>query len=122
MRIYKATSERIVLVRGWIAGLGAASYLQRSGFTPVILEASDDLGGLGSDFTHEGVSIERFYHVMINSDQHLVALLDELGLMDQVHWQQTGMGFYINGKLYPFNTPLDLLRFGGLNPFDRIRT
>lgn len=115
-------SERIAIIGGGIAGLATAYYLQRSGYTPVILEASKDLGGLGSDFSHEGVPIERFYHVMINSDVHLIELLDELNLTDRMHWQQTGMGFYVNGKLYPFNTPMDLLRFGGLNPFDRIRT
>lgn len=32
------------------------------------------------------------------------------------------MGFLYGKKLFPFNTPLDLLRFGGLKFWGRIRT
>lgn len=114
--------KRIAILGGGIAGLATAHYLQRSGFATTIFEASSHLGGLGADFIHRGIPIEKFYHVMINSDHHLLGLAEELGLTDRIHWQKTGMGFFVDGKHYAFNTPLDLLRFGGLNVFDRLRT
>jgi len=114
--------QQIAVLGGGIAGLASAYYLQQDGYQPVVLEATDSLGGLGSDFIHDGLSIERFYHVMLNSDEHLLGLLDKLGLTKRIHWQSTGMGFHVNGRLYPFNTPMDLLRFGGLAPWDRLRT
>jgi protoporphyrinogen oxidase len=59
---------------------------------------------------------------MLDSDADLCGLIDELGLSDRVTWQETGMGFYLGGRLYGFNTPTDVLRFGALSLADRLRT
>lgn len=114
--------KRIAVLGGGISGLATAYYLQHHGVTPVVFEASDEIGGLGSVFRHDGLAIERFYHVMLNTDRHLLRLLRDLNLSDSVHWAKTGMGFHVGGKLYPFNTALDLLGFGALPVTSRIRT
>jgi protoporphyrinogen oxidase len=113
---------RIGIVGGGIAGLAAAHYLLRSGHHPVILEASEQLGGLGTHFEHAGVSLDRFYHVILDSDADLCGLLADLRVTDRLVWSETGMGFLVDGTLYGFNTPLDLLRFRALGLADRIRT
>src|SRR5262249_33959668 len=113
---------RVGIIGGGIAGLASAHFLLNAGHVPVVLEASDQLGGLGTHFMHQGVSLERFYHVILDSDVELCALIADLGVSDRLVWRETGMGFLVDGKLYPFNTPRDLLRFRALRLTDRLRT
>ena len=72
--------RRVAILGGGIAGLASAHYLQNEGYTPVVYEASDHLGGLGAHFEHEGVTLDRFYHVILDSDAELCGLLEELGI------------------------------------------
>ena len=116
------SNKRVAILGGGIGGLASAHYLLQAGYTPVVLEGSDRLGGLGTWFDHHGVHLDRYYHVILDSDAELVALLRELGIADRLIWRETGMGFRLGGKLYGFNSPLDLLRFGALSFPDRIRT
>jgi protoporphyrinogen oxidase len=113
---------RVGIIGGGIAGLAAAHYVLKAGHTPVVLESSDQLGGLGTHFEHMEVSLDRYYHVVLDSDADLCGLMDEIGIGDRMVWQKTGMGFLVDGALYPFNTPLDLLRFRALSLVDRVRT
>jgi protoporphyrinogen oxidase len=113
---------RVGIVGGGIAGLAAAHFLARAGHLPVIFEASAQLGGLGTHFEHEGVALDRFYHVVLDSDAELCALLADLGCAERLVWRETGMGFLVDGALYGFNTPADLLRFRALGVLDRLRT
>jgi len=115
-------APRVALIGGGIGGLASAHFLLDAGVVPVVLESSDQLGGLGTHFEHEGVTLDRFYHVILDSDAELCGLIDELGHADRLVWRETGMGFLVDGRLYGFNTPADLLRFGALSPIDRVRT
>ena len=113
---------RVAVCGGGIAGLTTAFRLAAEGLPVTLFEASDRLGGLATWFEHGGHRFERFYHVLLDSDTHLLSLLRDLGLGGALVWRPTGMGFVHRGRLYPFNTPLDLLRFGALPVPDRIRT
>lgn len=113
---------RVGILGGGIGGLAAAHFLQKAGHVPVVLESTDQLGGLGTHFEHQGVSLDRYYHVILDSDADLCALLADLNASDRLVWRNTGMGFLVDGRLYGFNTPLDLLRFGALGFPDRVRT
>jgi len=115
-------TKRVAVLGGGIGGLASAHFLLKAGITPVVLEASDRLGGLGTWFEHDGVHLDRYYHVILDSDADLVALTSELGIADRLIWRETGMGFRLGGALYGFNSPLDLLRFKALSFPDRIRT
>lgn len=114
--------HRVAVLGGGISGLVSALRLLQQGKQVTIFEASGELGGLGSTFDLEGHAVERFYHVMLNSDEYLLPLLKELDLEDRIVWKETRMGFLHGRKLYPFNTPLDVLNFGGLSLWGRIRT
>ncbi len=117
-----ATKNNIAILGGGISGLVNAYRLLQKGNRVTLLEASGELGGLGGTFEHKGRTMEQFYHVMINTDEHLLALLTELELANDISWKETKMGFLYGETLYPFNTPLDLLGFGGLSLFGRLRT
>jgi protoporphyrinogen oxidase len=112
----------IAVIGAGVGGLASAYFLSRRGYRPVVLEASDRLGGLAAPFDHQGVSLDRFYHVILDSDADLCGLIGELGLADRLCWRATGMGFYLGGALYGFNSPLDVLRFRALPLRDRLRT
>jgi len=117
-----ATKHNIAVLGGGISGLVSAYRLLQKGNRVTLFEATDELGGLGGTFQHEGHTMEQFYHVMINTDENLLALLSELDLAGETTWKETKMGFLYGKKLYPFNTPLDLLNFGGLSFWGRLRT
>lgn len=112
---------RVVVIGGGICGLATAHRLAREGLAVTLLEASDQLGGLGTFFTSRGRSVERFYHCVMPTDAALLALLDEVGLRESVGWRPTSMGMVVEGAHHPFNSALDLLRFRPLGLVDRIR-
>ncbi|MDX2169653.1 MAG: FAD-dependent oxidoreductase [Deltaproteobacteria bacterium] len=112
----------IAVIGGGIAGLASAYYLTRHGYRPLLLEAGAQLGGLGAHFDHDGVALDRWYHVILDSDAELCGLIGELGLGQDLVWRETGMGFHLGGRLYGFNSPLDVLRFAALPMVDRLRT
>ncbi|SFE53259.1 FAD-dependent oxidoreductase [Nitrosomonas sp. Nm166] len=114
-------AHRIAVVGGGIGGLVAAYWLAKSGARVTVYEASDQLGGLGTFFQYRNVFLERFYHCMLPSDRHLLGVLRELGLEDQIYWKETSFGFMRDGRLYGLNTPLELLQFSPLSLADRIR-
>ena len=111
----------IAVVGGGIGGLVAAYWLAKAGARVTVYEASDQLGGLGTFFQYRNVFLERFYHCMLPSDRHLLGVLREVGLEDQIYWKETSFGFMSDGRLYGLNTPIELLRFSPLSLVDRIR-
>ncbi len=114
-------APRIGIVGGGIAGLAAAHFLTAAGARVTLLEASDQLGGLGTFFEYGNTSLERFYHCMLPSDEHLLGVLRDIGLEGETYWKETSFGFMRGTRLYPLNTPLDLLRFDVLPWRDRFR-
>lgn len=117
-----SSKHNVAVIGGGISGLVSAYRLLQSGNRVTLFEASDELGGLGGTFLHQGHTMEQFYHVMINTDENLLGLLAELGLSEEATWKETKMGFLYGHELFPFNTPFDLLKFGGLSLAGRIRT
>jgi protoporphyrinogen oxidase len=112
---------RVAVAGGGIAGLASAHFLLKDGCRPVILEAGNQLGGLGTYFEHEGFSFERFYHVILDSDAELLALIDELGLASDMIFRESRMGFHTGGRPYPLNSAADLLRFDAISLASRLR-
>ncbi|MFZ1852829.1 MAG: NAD(P)/FAD-dependent oxidoreductase [Nitrosomonas sp.] len=114
-------NSRVAIIGGGISGLAMAYWTAKLGARVTLYEASDQLGGLGTFFQYRNVSLEKFYHCMLPSDKHLLSLLQEIDLQDQVYWKDTSFGFMQKGQLYGLNTPVELLRFGPLSLIDRFR-
>ncbi len=110
-----------IVIGGGPAGAKAASVLARAGVRVTLLEAGPVLGGLASSFDLDGVRIERYYHFICKGDDLLVETLSELGLSAKLHWRSSRMAYFVDGQLYPFLTPLELLRFRPLALHDRLR-
>jgi protoporphyrinogen oxidase len=113
--------RRVAVIGGGITGLACAYHLSKAGCQVTVLEATDRLGGLGTYFEYEGLSLEKHYHVMLPSDEHLLPLLAELRLDGEVYWRDSELGFLHGESLYPLNGPMDLLRFRPVPFLDRLR-
>jgi protoporphyrinogen oxidase len=112
---------RVGIIGGGVAGLTAALRLAQAGQQVVVFEKEDELGGQASTFSLDGARLERFYHHLFRSDREALALLDELGLAQGLAWLPSRVGLFYQGRIYPFVTPLDLLRFGPIPLADRLR-
>lgn len=112
---------KAVVIGGGPAGLKAAHTLVKGGAQVTLLESAPVLGGLASSFDVQGVTIERYYHFICKGDDDLVDTLAELGLSHVLHWRDSRMAYFVDGTLYPFLTPIELLRFRPLSLFDRVR-
>ncbi|KZB81062.1 FAD-dependent oxidoreductase [Amycolatopsis regifaucium] len=112
---------QVAVIGGGICGLAAAHRLARHGVPVTLLEASDQLGGLGTFFSHRDQWVERFYHCVMPTDDELLGLLDELGMKNSVRWCKTTMGMIVDGRRHRFNSAVDLLRFTPLPFHDRVR-
>lgn len=110
-----------VVIGAGPAGLKAAHVLAKGGARVTLLESGPILGGLAGSFDVQGVTIERYYHFICKGDSDLVDTLDELGLAHKLHWRDSRMAYFVDGTLYPFLTPIELLRFRPLSLFDRLR-
>jgi protoporphyrinogen oxidase len=111
----------VAVIGGGIAGLAVAHFLSTLGVKVTLFEGSGEFGGLGSAFEYEGIHLERFYHCMLPSDKALLALLSDLGIAGDVYWKQTSFGVYASDRVYPLNSPMDLLKFHSLPLQDRLR-
>ncbi len=114
-------SRKFAVLGAGPMGLMCAMELLKHGHQVDLYERDDRIGGMSATFDFDGLEIERFYHFICKPDQPLFDLLDELGIRDKLRWTDTKMGFFYNGKLYRWGTPLALLAFDGLGIVGKIR-
>lgn len=113
--------KRIGIVGGGVGGLMAAWELSRLGFQVDLHEAASELGGLASAFDFDGFRIERFYHFICRHDSTLIDTCPRIGIDERLKWRETRTGFFYDGRLYRFGSPIDLLRFRPLSLVDKAR-
>ncbi len=107
---------KTVIIGGGLAGL-AAGYRLADRDEVIIIEKEPKFGGMASSYgikapyLNTGLyQIEKYYHHIFASDRELIALIEELGLDKKLEWLRGTTGYYFNGKIYPMNTPLEILR------------
>jgi protoporphyrinogen oxidase len=113
--------EHVVVVGGGIGGLAAARGLVLAGKQVTVLEAAPTVGGLVQGFEVQGQPLERYYHYVLPQEGDILRLIDQLGLSSRVGWFPGSIGILDGGRVWPFTSPVDLLRFAPLSPVDRIR-
>lgn len=113
---------RVAVIGAGITGLVAARRLRLLGHRPDVYERWPGLGGqvatldLGS-----GDPVERYYHHLFTSDVEIARLYEELGMADAIEWLPSSVAVFARGRLHPFTTPLDLVRFRPLPLVSRLR-
>ena len=116
--------KKIAVIGAGIGGMAAAYDLARAGNQVTIYEAADYVGGLAAGFKepHWSWSAEKYYHHWFQSDQHILGLIDELGLSERVIFPRPYTVMYHEERFYPFDSILNALLFPGLGwGIDKIR-
>ncbi|HLP58873.1 MAG TPA: NAD(P)/FAD-dependent oxidoreductase [Candidatus Deferrimicrobium sp.] len=113
--------EKIAVIGAGIMGLTLAYRLLNRGYDVTLFEKDDRPGGMSASFDFDGLQIERFYHFFCKPDTPVFELLKELDLDHRLTWKETKMGFFYEGKLYPWGNPFALMKFPGLGFISKLR-
>lgn len=112
---------KIGIIGGGILGLSLAHYLQQRRHDVHLYEKSPFLGGLACSFDYGSFIWDKFYHVILPRDGHLIGLLGELGLGKDLRWRDTRTGYYAGGRFYSMSGTGEMLRFPLLGWSDKLR-
>ncbi|HKY50437.1 MAG TPA: NAD(P)/FAD-dependent oxidoreductase [Candidatus Limnocylindria bacterium] len=113
--------RRVAIIGAGVAGLVAGRELARRGHHVTLYDRWPDVAGQASAFDlGNGVWIDRYYHHLFQSDSEMIALHDEL-LPGELEWHTSSVGIWSRGRVWPFVSPLDLLRYRPLAFVDRLR-
>ncbi len=113
--------ETYGIVGGGMLGLTLALRLAQQGNKVTVFEASPNVGGLTSPWEFGNITWDKFYHVILMSDFYLRNILKEIGIENELVWEETKTGFYTGGKLYSMSNSLEFLKFPPLNLIDKFR-
>ncbi len=109
--------KKTIIIGGGLSGLCAAYKLAPN---VILVEKENELGGLLGSYKIGNFSIEKYYHHFFAGDKILISFLRELGLENKIIWQIARVGYFFEGKIYPLNTPFEILKFPGLSFEDKI--
>ena len=112
---------RVAIVGAGILGTVLALRLAEAGADVTLLERAPHAGGLAAAMDFGGHRVDRFYHVIVPSDERMIALSEELGIDQDLSFSPVGAGFFVDGQMHPFNGVGDFLRFPPLSPPARAR-
>lgn len=112
----------VAIIGAGFTGLSAGLALSKRGYKVCVIDESNEIGGLASNFQfNDSVILEKFYHHWFNSDKYVDELTKDLGVESQVIWKSSKTGMFFNGKIWRLSSPLDLLRFKAISFWARIR-
>lgn len=109
------------IVGAGVAGLAAARVLRARGHQVTIFEGRDEVGGQVVTFPVGGEELECFYHHIFTNDTAVIRYIEDLELINHLRWIEPKNAHFVKGKMYPFVTPLDLLRFTAIPLVSRVR-
>ena len=115
------TQKHIGIVGGGYAGITAALRLSQAGHRVTLWERAPQFGGQAIAFPVPGNHLEHFYHHLFQSDREIASLIEEIGIGDKLMWLPSNVGYFADGKIFPLNGALDLLKLGIIPLHDRIR-
>lgn len=113
----------IAIIGAGVAGLSAAYDLAGAGHTVTIFEAAGYAGGLAAGFKSDRWDwhLEHFYHHWFQTDDDILTLIKEIGAGDKVFFPRPVTSLYVNGQIYPFDSPLRMLFFPKLALIPKLR-
>ncbi len=113
----------IAIIGAGIAGLSAAYDLAGNGHRVTVFEAAPYVGGLAAGFKSERWDwhLEHFYHHWFQTDRDILDLIEEIGASDKVFFPRPVTSMYVDGQIYPFDSPLRMLLFPKLPLIPKLR-
>lgn len=109
-----------IIIGAGITGLTAARLVDDD---VIVLEKNRKPGGLCASYhvneAGRDYYIEDFYHHFFDRDTALISLCEELGV--QVEWWNSTSGYSYGSKVYPLNTPAQILSYPYLTLIEKFR-
>jgi len=102
-------------------GMALARRYAADGHEVTVIEYAEQVGGLATWADFDGFNWDKFYHVILPSDQHLIGFLKDLDMEDDLEWNRTYTGFYVDQKLHSISSNVEFLKFPLLSFFSKIR-
>ena len=102
---------RVGIIGAGIMGLSLAQRLSATGVQVTLFEREPQAGGLTTYHDYGPFCWDRFYHVILSSDRHLIGYLQEIGLGEHLRWSPARSGLYARGRFYPVTSSWELLKF-----------
>lgn len=102
-------------------GMTLALRLTQAGQKVTLFESAPKTGGLAGSWEMNGITWDRFYHVILMSDLNTRKILKEIGLEEKLQWVETKTGFFSNGKLYSMSDIVEFFKFPPINLIDKFR-
>lgn len=114
-------APRVAIVGGGLLGLAVAFRLLEAGVAVTLFERDKELGGLAGSTMLGGRRVDRYYHVVLPTDDRVHGLAAEVGIGESFRFRRTRVGFYHEGQLTSMSSLGELLTFPALAPLDRVR-
>ncbi len=111
---------KIGIVGGGFMGLVLAHEISKTNVNVKVFESDSQLGGLATYYDYGSFIWDKYYHVILPTDNHLISLIKDLGLEDSLQWRRSLTGYYVNKKFYSFSSSKDFLLFPPLNIIDKM--
>jgi protoporphyrinogen oxidase len=112
---------KIGIVGSGMMGMTLAYRLSQQGHTVTVFESNKQLGGLTTYHDYGPFIWDRFYHLILPTDTHLMGFLKDIGLGDRLHWHRTLTGCYANQQYYSISNTLEFFRFPLLSFIGKLR-
>ncbi len=117
--------KKIAILGGGFVGLTAAYFLSKKNYQIILIEKEQQLGGLASGFREKNWDffLEKTVHHLFVNDKDILNFAKSTGFYDIFFKNPKTASLYKvpDLKIFPLDTPLDLLNFPLIPFFDRIR-
>ena len=111
----------IGVIGAGMSGMALAQRLGVAGHKVTVFERADQPGGLATYQDHGEFVFDRFYHVILPTDRHLISFIGEIGLGDEFRWSKTLTGFFVDDRLHSVSNAIEFLKFPPLSLWAKIR-
>lgn len=109
------------VIGGGLMGMALAHRLAGDGEQVTVIEAASQLGGLATWHEFGEFTWDRFYHVILPTDRHLIPFISEIGLEQHLEWRRTYTGFYVDRELHSVSSNFEFLKFPLLSLLSKAR-
>ncbi|HJK07003.1 MAG TPA: FAD-dependent oxidoreductase, partial [Methanocorpusculum sp.] len=111
---------KIGILGAGLTGIASALRLAEVGDV-VVFEKNEMAGGCLASKKYGSYALETLYHHCFSGDTELFSLMDDLDLKEDLIWLKGSTGYYMNGKLHPLTTPMEIFRYPCLSFFQKVR-
>lgn len=112
---------KIAIIGAGFTGLSAAYTLAKKGHEVSVFEKESQAGGLALGYQEKrwDWSMEAHYHHWFTNDADVLRLAKEIG--HKVIIKRPKSSVYVDGEIFQFDSPIQILRFPKLSPIERFR-